>query len=366
MKLQEITSHFVIYGDFVSAKSTGSGHINDTYIVSFNQAGKIIRYILRRINKFVFKQPEIVVKNSVNISNHIRNKLIAAEATDISRKAMTFIKALNNKYFYIDNDSNYWCMILFIEDSYSIDYVRNKDQSYMSAKAFANFQRLIIDANIDDYSETIPDFHNLPKRILAFDEAVGINSNNRLKNIKHELVVINKSRHLSDKYTELVNKKLPIRLTHNDTKINNVMLDSTTHEGLCVVDLDTVMPGTILNDFGDMVRTSTATVAEDEEDTSKVHINIEIFEALTRGYMEPLSDIITELETTNLVYGAKQIVFEQAIRFLTDYLLGDVYYTTTYPHHNLTRAKNQLALLDSIINHEIEMEEIVRKYAMYK
>ncbi|MFK5856614.1 MAG: phosphotransferase [Bacteroidota bacterium] len=363
MDIQKIASNFLVPGTYLSANPIGSGHINETYITSFNNNGVVVRYILRKINKFVFNNPKVVIKNSVNISAHIRQKLINQGVTDVERRTMTFFVTHENKYYHKDQNGDYWCMILFFEDAYTIDFVQTKEQSYKSAKAFGNFQRLIIDANVSDYQETIPDFHNLPKRIEAFDIAVEKNPINRLQNINNELIAINNNRVLGREYTGLMSKNLPVRLTHNDTKINNVMLDKKTDEGLCVIDLDTVMPGTILNDFGDMVRTSTCTVAEDEKNISKVHIQLDIFEAMTKGYLEPLTGIISKLEIRNLVFGAKLIVFEQAIRFLTDYLLGDKYYSTLYNDHNLVRAQNQFALLKSIQRNEAGMKEIVKKYA---
>jgi len=363
MGTKDIAGNFAIYGKYINAELFGSGHINSTYIVSYSHAGKIVRYILRKINKFVFKQPEIVIANSVNISSHIKNKLIEQGIGDVIRRTMTFYKTHDNEYYYIDENNDYWSMVLFFENAYTINYVQTKEQSYKSAKAFGNFQKLIIDADINDYKETISDFHNLPKRMVAFDEAIATNPYNRLKYIGNELVIINLNRNISYKYTELINKNLPIRITHNDTKINNVMLDVETDEGLCVIDLDTIMPGTILNDFGDMVRTSTATVAEDEKDLSKVNIQLDIFDAMTQGYLEPLLGLVTKLELDNLVYGAKLIIYEQAIRFLTDYLLGDIYYSTAYNGHNFVRAKNQLALLRSVVLHEYEMKNIIKKHA---
>ncbi len=362
MDTKVITNNFDINGTYINSKPFGSGHINTTYIISYKQPSTITRYILRKINKFVFKQPKIVIANSVNISAHVKNKLLKQGISDTGRRTMTFIKTHSDEYYHIDENKDYWSMVLFFEDAYTIDYVQTKEQSYKLGKAFGNFQKLISDANINDYKETIPDFHNLPKRVLAFDEAVKTNPANRLKNITDELNVININRSISHKYTELIKQKLPIRITHNDTKINNIMLDRKTDEGLCIIDLDTIMPGTILNDFGDMVRTSTATVAEDEKDLSKVNIQLNIFETLAQGYLESLVDIITKLEIDNLVYGAKLIIYEQAIRFLTDYLLDDVYYSTAYENHNLVRAQNQLALLKSVLLHEEEMKAIIKNH----
>ena len=364
MDIKKLTQEFNIYGDYIDAKPFGNGNINDTFLVTYNQAGLSVRYIIRKINKFVFKKPKIVVNNSVRVSLHIKNKLLNQGVKDVNRRTLTFLKTSNGNYYYKDQHEDYWCMVLYFEGACTIDYVKTKEQAFKSAEAFGNFQKLIIDANILDYRETIPDFHHLPKRLLAFDNIVKTDPVDKLKNIEAELSMLNKSRGISKEFTELMeSKKLPIRVTHNDTKINNVMLDNTTDEGLCVIDLDTVMPGIILNDFGDMVRTSTCPVTEDDKDISKVKVQLDIFEALTKGYLGQIANIVTKTELDKLVFGAKLIVYEQAVRFLTDYVAGDVYYPTSYEDHNLVRAKNQFALLESIYQQEKEMTEIVNKFA---
>ncbi len=363
MDVENLSKEFKIYGDYINAKPFGNGLINDTFLLTYNQAGLNNRYIIRKINKSVFKQPEIVVNNSVSVSLHIKSKLINHGVKDISRRTLTFIKTHNNKYYHKDQNEDYWCMVLFFEGAYTIDYVKTKEQAYKTAKAFGEFQKLIIDANLVDYEDTIPDFHNTPKRLLAFDNVANTDPLGRLKHIEPELSILNKNRYISEKFADLMQaKKLPIRITHNDTKINNVMLDNETDEGLSVIDLDTVMPGIILNDFGDMVRTSTCPVTEDDKDISKVKVQLEIFDALTKGYVEQLAGIVTKTELDHLVFGAKLIVYEQAVRFLADYVEGDVYYPISYEDHNLVRAKNQFALLESIHKQEIGMEEIVKKY----
>ncbi len=364
MDIKELSEKFNIFGDYTDAKPFGNGLINDTFLITYNQAGINTKFIIRKINKSVFKQPEIVVNNSVKVSMHVKNKLISQGEKQISRKTLTFIKTHDDKYFHKDQNEDFWCMVLFFEGSYTIDSVKTKEQAYKSAKAFGKFQKLIIDARLSDYKETIPDFHNTPKRLLAFDKALEADSVGRLKDIEQELNIVNRNRGISEEFADLMqNNKLPIRITHNDTKINNVMLDKETDEGLCVIDLDTVMPGIILNDFGDMVRTSACSVPEDDKDISKVKVQLNVFEALTKGYLEQIADIVDKTEIDKLVFGSKLIVYEQAVRFLTDYLEGDIYYPVLYKDHNLVRAKNQFALLESIFQQEEEMELIVKKYS---
>ena len=364
MDFKELTSRFVIYGNYLNSIPFGNGHINDTFLVTYNQAGVNTRYIIRKINKNVFKQPKIVVNNSVKVSLHIKNKLLNYDEGDISRKTMTFIKTHDNKYYYKDGDGDYWCMVLFFEGAYTIDYVKTKEQAFKSAKAFGKFQKQIIDVDIKGYKETIPGFHKLPERLLAFDKTMDINPVGRLKFIDPELNMVNRNRDISEEFSELMKSgAVPVRITHNDTKINNVMLDNETDEGLCVIDLDTVMPGIVLNDFGDMVRTSTSPVAEDDEDISKVKTRLDVFEALAKGYLGQLAGLLTKTELDKLVFGAKLIIYEQAVRFITDYLAGDVYYSTSHKNHNLVRAQNQFALLESVLENEKEMEKIIKKYS---
>jgi len=363
MDIKSLSAHFSLYGDFLHAEPFGNGNINDTYLVTYKQAGQNVRYIIRKINKYVFKQPEIVVENSVNISLHIKNELLKLGEEQISMKSMTFVKTHDDKYYFKDENKDYWCAVLYFEGAYTIDYVQNAEQAYKAAYAFGNFQKMIINADISKYKETIPNFHNLPDRITALNKAVAVDVAGRVKDLAHELEEVKNNMDITEKFVKLLNsKELPVRITHNDTKINNVMLDKASYEGLCVIDLDTVMPGTVLNDFGDMVRTSTSPVPEDEKDFSKVYLQIDIFEALTKGYLAPLSSSITKTEQNNLVFGAKLIVFEQAVRFITDYVAGDVYYPVSYKDHNLVRTKNQFALLNSILEQESAMEKIVQKY----
>lgn len=363
--VEQIISKFKIYGDFIEAKHFGNGHINETFLVSFDHDGLETKYILRKINNYVFKSPEIVVNNTVNVISHITKKLLEAGEENISKYVMELIETKNSKFYYIDDNKDYWCALVFIKDAYTVEFVETIEQAYQASKAFGRFQKYLIDADISKYNISIPNFHNLENRLIAFDVAIKDNVVGRLEKVTEETELANSNRHLSEKITSLINNnELPIRITHNDTKINNVMLNRETHEGECVIDLDTVMPGTVLSDFGDMVRTSTSPVEEDEKDTSKVTMRLEIFEALAKGYLQELAEILTEVEIKNLIYGAKVIVYEQAIRFLTDYIMNDVYYSVNYSEHNLIRARTQFALLKSIEKQSEEMEKIVKKYSL--
>ena len=361
--IKAIAENFIIYGDYISSKPFGSGHINDTRLVTFKQAGLEANYIFRRINKYVFKDPKTVINNTLHVTEHIRNKLKEENQSDISRHAVTLVMAKNEKYYYLDTNGDHWSVLLFIKDAYTVDCVESIDQASKSAKAFGKFTKQITDLDIAKIKETIPNFHNFINRLENFDSAVKTDAAKRIVLAAKEIAAVDKYRNLAEKISDLLSSGvLPIRIVHNDTKINNIMLDANTGEGLAVIDLDTVMPGTILFDFGDMIRSSTSPVAEDEKDIQKVKMRIDIFEAVVKGYLSELKDTLTKEEIENLVYGVEVIVCEQAIRFLTDYLIGDVYYTTVYEDHNLIRARNQFALLDSIQEQKEQMEEIIKKY----
>lgn len=358
-----IIKHFNIYGDFIDAKTFGSGHINDTIIVRYKQAGQKVNYVLRKINNYVFKEPNLIIENTRNITNHIKSKLVEQNVKDSSRNVLTLIKTADDKYFHIDADGKYWCVNLFIKKAFTVDNVENEKQAFEAAKAYGKFQKYLSDFDINECHETIPNFHNLSNRIEKFEDSLKTGLKDRIENAQTEIQTAHNFKYIVNEYENLVKLKLPLRITHNDTKINNVMLDKKTKEGLCVIDLDTVMPGTILNDFGDMVRTFVSRALEDEKDFSQVNVRLKIFEAMTKGYLSELSGILTNDEIQNLVTGAKIIVYEQAIRFLTDFIEGDVYYKVDSTEHNLNRTKNQFALLKSIEKKSTAMEKIVEKYS---
>ncbi len=361
--IKEIISNFKIYGDFIKAKPFGNGHINDTYLVKFNQAGIEVKYILRKINKFVFKNPEAVVNNTVKVNNHISKKLIELEIKNVSNHVMQLVESNKDNYHFEDENNDFWCVVLFIDNAYTVEKIETEEQAYRAAKAFGQFQSFLLDANPNEYKETIPNFHNLKGRLIDFELALKNDLAERVKQTSKEIEIVNSYKYLEKKITALLeNKELPIRVTHNDTKINNVMLNKITHKEQCVIDLDTVMPGSVLYDFGDMVRTFTSPVEEDETDLSKVTMRIEIFEKLVQGYLFDLSSVLTKIELDNLIYGAMVITYEQIVRFLTDYINGDIYYSTKYDEHNLVRTRTQIALLESIIKQKDEMEKIVIRY----
>lgn len=362
--IESLVNNFRVGGKFVEAELFGSGHINETYLVIVDQDGIKTKYILRKININVFRNPVNVINNTEKITNHIKRKLEESKQTDIRRNVVNLVKTKDQKYYYLNKDNEYWCMLYFIDNAHTIDDVKTTNQAYQAAKAFGNFVYQLNDLETSKIKDTIPNFHNLEIRLRQFDDAVEKNIVSRVKTVSVEIRKVNENRNLSSKILQLFKTDLPHnRIIHNDTKISNVMLDNKTGKSLAVVDLDTVMLGTILYDFGDMVRSYTNSAQEDGKDINRVKMRIEIFESIVQGYLSQLKSILTKPEIDNLVLGAEVIVFEQAVRFLTDYIVGDVYYSTKYDEHNLIRAKNQFALLNSIFEQKNEMIKIIKKYS---
>lgn len=357
--IKEVTSHFDIWGDFLWCERYGSGHINDTYLAVFNQAGHQIRYIVQRINTNIFKQPEQLMENISRVLNHSKLKLKGRK--DATRRALTIVNANDNKPFYVDGEGKYWRAYLFVDRARTYDVLESPEFAYQAAKAFGSFQKLLADIPGDRLHETIPNFHNTPSRLADFDKALAADVCGRAESAKAEIEFLQKNRNMASKLLDLMAEgKIPERITHNDTKINNVMLDDETGEGICVIDLDTIMPGISLYDFGDLVRTSTSPAAEDEKDLSKVYARMEMFEALARGFLEGAGGCLTPAEIENMPFSGMLITFEIGVRFLTDYLDGDKYFKTKREGHNLDRCRTQFKLVQSLQEQEDKMNEIMK------
>ncbi|HWD91303.1 MAG TPA: aminoglycoside phosphotransferase family protein [Verrucomicrobiae bacterium] len=352
--VRSVAGRFQICGKFLGAESYGSGHINDTYRVRFDQAGTTTRYILQRINHDVFKQPVLLMENIQRVTAHLAKKL--AGRPDVSRRVLTLIPEQEGVCYHRDEQGNYWRAYLFIEKARSYDAVENPRQAFEAAKAYGNFQKLLADLPAPRLHDTIPDFHHTPKRFAALTRAIESDSCNRAAEAKSEIDFALKRASMTD---ALIRAALPERVTHNDTKFNNVMLDDETGEGICVVDLDTLMPGLALYDFGDMVRTATSSTKEDERDLTKIKMQFPMFEALARGYLAAAGGFLTPAEKKLLTLSGKLITFEIGIRFLTDFLEGDTYFKVHRKGHNLDRARTQFKLVESIEEQEQPMNELV-------
>ena len=352
--LSAVMREFRISGEFVGVTPYGSGHINDSYRVSFRRAGARAGYLLQRINSGIFQDPIGLMENIQRVTAHLEAK--TSEERDAHRLALTLVPTREGEAWYSDMNGDYWRVYRFIEDAHSYDTVESPDQAFQAAKAFGHFQKLLVDLPAPRLHTTIADFHHTPKRFEALERAIASDVAGCAIRAKAEIEFAFARKSIVGL---LLETDLPERITHNDTKFNNVLLDDVTGEGICVVDLDTVMPGLALYDFGDMVRTMTSAAKEDERDLSEVALQFPLFEALVRGYLASAGGFLTEAEKRHLVLSGKLMTFEQGIRFLADYLLGDAYYKVSRDEHNLDRCRTQFKLLQSIEEQEERMERLV-------
>lgn len=358
--LREISGNFNIAGDFVSADHYGSGHINDTFAAVFNQGGTKVRYILQRINHNVFKNPPALMDNIDRVTSHLHGKLSAGG--EASRRALSLIRARNGQSYHLDNDGNHWRTYVFVEHAKTYNIIETAEQAFQAAKAFGEFQKNLVDLPGKRLCETIPDFHNTPKRFENFEKALAADSVNRAKSAKAEIEFALRHKNVSTLLLNLSREgKIPERITHNDTKLNNVLIDGKTGEAVCVIDLDTVMPGLALYDFGDLVRTSTSPAAEDEKDLGKVKMQMRMYRALVEGYLSTAKDFLTKTEIEHLAFSGKLITLEIGLRFLTDYISGDTYFKIHREGHNLDRCRTQFKLVSLIEEQEEKMNRIAEK-----
>ena len=367
MDLSWLGKQLEIDGEFISAVAYGSGHINETFAATYEMGAvgkgtetRQCRFIHQRINSNIFKDPTTLMCNLARVTRHIRGKLEAQGEEDLERRVLTLISTRDNIDWVIDERGNYWRTFQFIEGATTFDVVETVDQAREVGHAFGEFQSQLIDLGPPQLAFTIPDFHNTRERLRAFQEAVERDVCNRAASVCDEISRID---HYVDSVDDLLKLQrageIPLRVVHNDTKINNVLIDDETGKGLCVIDLDTVMPGLVADDFGDLVRTSSSFAREDERNLSKVVVELPIFEALVIGYLSASGSFLTDSEVDSLVIGSKLMTYEQALRFLADHLAGDTYFRIHREAHNLDRARVQIALLDSIVAHENEMRSIV-------
>jgi len=344
IKLKEVFSKFSHNSKFVLSKELATGHINDTYLIETNESS----YVLQRINHEVFKNVKGLINNKVLVSKHLQNKLSHLPKEALQRKVLAFVPVENEDYCYIDNDGNYWNMMVYIDNSVTFETVNNKEVAYEGGKLIGDFLNLTSDFDASQLIDVIPKFHDVSFRFSQFEDALKIASEDRMEKASAyigQVWSLKDEMHIIQQLKE--SGKIKLRVTHNDTKISNVLFD-TNNKGICVIDTDTVMPGVVHYDFGDAIRTICNTAAEDETDLEKVNFNLEYFSAYTKGFLEELASALSPTELKYLPLGAKTMIFIMALRFLTDFLNGDIYYKTKYPEHNLDRAKNQLKLIESM------------------
>jgi aminoglycoside phosphotransferase (APT) family kinase protein len=345
---------FQIDGEFRGATPYGSGHINDTWCAVFLEAGAPVRYTLQRINHHIFQRPAALMENIRRVTTHLAAQL--AGEPDAARRALTLIPARDGQAWHMDAEGNHWRAYRFIEQARTYDAVESPAQAFQAARAFGHFQELLASLPAPPLHDTIPDFHHTPKRFQALRQAIEADAAGRALLAKPEIDFALAHESIAG---VLLDANLPERVTHNDTKINNVLLDEASGEALCVIDLDTVMPGLAPYDFGDMVRTATCPAQEDERDLSRIAMQFPLFEALARGYLASAGGFLTKAEKRLLPFSGKLITLEIGIRFLTDYLGGDTYFKVHREGQNLDRCRTQFKLVESIERQEEAMERLV-------
>jgi len=353
-RLLNICKNFRIEGKVLSIIPYGSGHINETFKVT--AANK--NYLLQRINHSVFKNVEGLTANIIEITHHLREKV---KSQKLKVKVLTAVETIHGNFIFKDNDGNYWRIFHFIENSKSYDLVERNELAFQGGKAYGQFMLMLNDFPAKELVDTIPQFHDIEFRLNNFNGSVKKDQAGRVGGVRKEIDFVH---HRSDSMKLIqelgANNRIPLRVTHNDTKINNVLFNDKD-EGICVIDLDTVMPGYVHYDFGDAIRTFTNTADEDEKDLTKVSMNMEYFKAFSYGFLGEMKEVLYKAEIDTLVFSAKLMTYVIGLRFLTDYLDGDVYYKTKYPEHNLTRARAQFKLLESMEMQVEKMEAVIKE-----
>lgn len=362
-QIEEAIAGFSFLGTLKNRRPFGNGHINDTYLLTF-EIGDMgtVDVILQRMNREVFKKPVELMENIAGVTAYLREKIIA-NGGDPERETLNIIPAKDGKAYYADSEGEYWRAYKFITNATSYDQVEKPEDFYESAVAFGNFQRLLADYPAETLHETIKGFHDTKARLQVFMDAAAKDVCGRAAHVQKEIEFVLEHEDTANVFGDLLEKgEIPLRVTHNDTKLNNIMIDNATRKGICVIDLDTVMPGLAMNDFGDSIRFGASTAAEDETDLAKVSCSMELFEIYVKGFLEGCAGSLTQREIELLPMGAKVMTYECGMRFLTDYLEGDHYFKISRENHNLDRARTQFKLVADMEDKWETMCDIVRKY----
>lgn len=355
-KIESIIKHF-LSEPVVHMEECKIGHINHTYFLTV-QSGR--KFVLQQINKSIFKQPDVVMNNIVAVTDFIRQRL-KENGKDAERGALHAWESDQGKAYYVDEAGEYWRVYDFITDATCYQSLDNAQMFSKVGYAFGAFQRQLADFDASVLKETIPNFHNTVSRLRDFEAALAADVCHRAADVADEIRFVKEhSAYCAYIVDRIANGKLPLRVTHNDTKLNNIMIDNKTGEGICVIDLDTVMPGSVLYDFGDSIRFGASSAAEDETDLSKVYVREDMFRAFTQGFLAGLDNSLTDEEMNDLPMGALVITLETGIRFLTDYLNGDTYFRIHYPTHNLDRARNQFKLVADMEEKMDDLKKIIQ------
>lgn len=359
---REVMSAFQLGGTVINAKHYGSGHINDTYLVEIQKADQTKELaIIQSINTNVFTKPEQLMENILNVTSYLRERIIE-NGGNPDRETLNVILAKDGKPFFVDSEGRYWRSYTFIEDATGYDEVQNPQDFYESALLFGRFQRLLADYPAETLHETIKGFHDTKARFEVFKKAVEDDVCGRANTVKDEIEFYLTREDVANVFGDLLEKgEIPLRVTHNDTKLNNILIDDKTHKGICVLDLDTVMPGLAMNDFGDAIRFGASTAAEDERDLNKVWCDMELFELYAKGFIKGCGGRLTQKEIELLPMGAKVMTYECGMRFLTDYLQGDKYFKIHREGQNLDRTRTHIKLIQDMESKWDKMEEIIKK-----
>ena len=363
--MNDIITQFQVKGSPVQCTRFGCGHINETYLVTCDSG---LTYILQKINKSIFTRPEQLMENIAAVTDYLARSTEeksgcspVAKITEAERKSMHLVKTSSGRYFYVDEQGEYWRMYDFVYSTVCLQKVGSTEDFYYSGYAFGRFQEELSGFPAETLHEPIADFHNTPVRYQQLHNAMERNYDNRVALCKEEVeFALSKEAEAGEIVRKLKTGEIPLRVTHNDTKLNNILFDYDTRMPLCIIDLDTVMPGSLLYDFGDSIRFGASSAPEDEKDLSKVYCDMQLFHAFTEGFLLGCKKNITFTEVAMLPVGAKLMTLECGIRFLADYLNGDTYFRTHYPEQNLDRCRTQFKLVADMENKWDEMIEIVQ------
>lgn len=362
--LCEALNGFDFGGEVAGALRFGAGHINDTFCVYTQQPdGECLRFILQRISTTAFKHPDQLMENICGVTDYLRN-IVQTRGGDTARETMTVLRTKEGETFFTDSQNGAWRVYPFVEGTLCLQKAETPELFYASAKAFGKFQNMLKDYPAHTLHDTIEKFHDTENRLANFKKALAADVKGRAKEVQAEIdFVLAHAEDCSVCMQALRDKVLPLRVTHNDTKLNNVLMDKQTLEGICVIDLDTVMPGLSVNDFGDSIRFGANHCAEDEKDLSKVNFDLSLFDIYTKGFLEGAAGTLTQAEKDYMPWGAKLMTLECGIRFLTDYLEGDNYFRIHYPDQNLDRCRTQFKLVRDMEAAWADMKAVVEKYA---
>ena len=361
VSLRSVVGQFTVCGPLTECAEHGNGHIHDTYRIVCDGPEGRLPYVLQCINEKVFHHVPAMMTNIQRVTRHLRQALHVG-VDERSRRVLRLVPTHNGHPYWQDRSGQCWRVYDFIEGTRSVDVATSLVQIGQAAFAYGTFLKLLHDLPVTDLEETIPFFHHGPRRYAAFCEAVHRDICDRVAQVRTEIEWIHSHADLLEQSQQwLARGRLPLRVTHNDTKLNNVLLDEITNEGLCVIDLDTVMPGLALYDFGDMVRTMVSDAEEDEPDASQVTIRMDRFEALARGFLKGAQDILLPAEVESLVLGVVYMPMMMATRFLTDFLQGDIYYKIRHQEHNLHRCRVQLRLVEQLLAEKTCLRDCIRR-----